>query len=334
MATGRMVSRVISTDRELADLSDDTSRLLFTWAIPHLDVSGRMHGDPDIFKATVAPRLTHLSMEQIEGYINEWAAKELVVWYTYKGERYLCFPGFDKHQKGLRKDRESPSILPPPPGEDHPKTPDQRPHRVKILDPSDPPTESNEPTNGENPTGSGPVPDQLRQNSSKLPEKGRKEIKGRKEEEESSYSVLVSQGVSGGGGETGLVVATDLEALPLNSWSADGLEASTYKTFLQTNPNVMFRPQKEADSVSQLVARARRASRDGDGSLIVTGMVEAFARLKADDHSPKGFWRTQPFTPSNLISLWDRVWEQAKDVLRAEPLPLSQEESFERKTTH
>lgn len=114
MAHGRMLNKTISLNKELADLQSDASRLLFTWTIAHLDVEGRIHGDPEVLKSIVVPRIKHITSEVVEQCIKEWATKGLVIWYTAGGDQWLQFPGFHENQKGLKKDREAASKIPAP----------------------------------------------------------------------------------------------------------------------------------------------------------------------------------------------------------------------------
>ena len=112
MARGRMISKAISLDEVVNALSDDTARLLFTWLIPHLDCEGRTHGDAQTVKSIVFPR-RKISARKVEKYLKELEKKELIVRYSVNGNTYLCAKNFGKHQTGLRKDKESPSQIPP-----------------------------------------------------------------------------------------------------------------------------------------------------------------------------------------------------------------------------
>jgi len=111
-----MLSKDISLDEKVDALSDDSARLLFTWLIPHLDVEGRMYGEARIFKSIVAPRRNY-SIKKVEKYLTEMGNLGLIERYTVDGNRYLLAPNFEKHQTGLRKDKEYQSKIPP-------KTPD------------------------------------------------------------------------------------------------------------------------------------------------------------------------------------------------------------------
>lgn len=114
MARGRMLSKNISLDEKVDALSDDTARLLFTWLIAHLDVEGRMYGDARLFTSIVAPRRNY-SLKKVEKYLIEMESLGLILRYSVNGHTYLCAPHFEKHQVGLRKDKEAQSQIPTPP---------------------------------------------------------------------------------------------------------------------------------------------------------------------------------------------------------------------------
>lgn len=112
MARGRMISKAISLDEKVNALSDDTARLLFTWLVTHLDCEGRMHGDPTTVKSVVFPR-RNISTRRIEKYLKELEKTELILRYSVNGNDYLWMKSFEKHQTGLKKDREAQSQIPP-----------------------------------------------------------------------------------------------------------------------------------------------------------------------------------------------------------------------------
>jgi len=113
MAKGRLLHRKISLDKDVNDLPI-ASALAFTWTIPHLDVEGRIHGDPVVLKSLVCPRRMDISSSDIEEFIQQWVAAEMVVLYEAEGDLWLWFPKFKEHQSGLRADREAPSFIPAP----------------------------------------------------------------------------------------------------------------------------------------------------------------------------------------------------------------------------
>lgn len=114
MARGRIINNRITTDIRVHNLSDDLSRLAFTWLITFADREGRAPGDPVLLRSLLFPRRTDISPDDLERYLTEWDAAGLVHWYRAGGDLYVHFPGFDGNQTGLRKDREAPSYIPPP----------------------------------------------------------------------------------------------------------------------------------------------------------------------------------------------------------------------------
>lgn len=114
MARGRMISNDITKDKRINDLSDDTSRLAFTWLITFADCEGRTYGDPALVRSMLFPRRLDITAEMMEIYIREWHHAGLIIWYQIDNDWFISFPAFDKHQVGLRKDRETPSQFPAP----------------------------------------------------------------------------------------------------------------------------------------------------------------------------------------------------------------------------
>jgi hypothetical protein len=112
MARGRFINKAISLDEKVDALSDDTARLLFTWLIAHLDCEGRMHGDAVTVKSIVFPR-RNISQRKIEKYLKELEKFELIFRYSVNGNQYLWMKNFEKHQVGLKKNREAQSQIPP-----------------------------------------------------------------------------------------------------------------------------------------------------------------------------------------------------------------------------
>ena len=118
MAKGRMVNRTVCKDKRVHNLSNDTSRLALTWLITFADCEGRTYGDPALVKSMVFPRreegidADYVSASQMEDYLVEWHNAGLIVWYEANGDRWIWFPAFEKNQPGLRKERETPSVIP------------------------------------------------------------------------------------------------------------------------------------------------------------------------------------------------------------------------------
>lgn len=112
MARGRMINNKIALDKRVHDLSDDTSRLAFTWLITFADCEGRTYGDPAVVRSMLFPRRSDMSVEQMEAYLSEWAEAGLVIWYEAEGDKWIEFPNFGKNQKGLDRRHEPKSIIP------------------------------------------------------------------------------------------------------------------------------------------------------------------------------------------------------------------------------
>lgn len=94
MARGRFISKSISLDAKVNQLSTDLARLLWTWMIPHLDARGRFYGEACIVRGFVFPRMADVSVEEIDGYLNEMAELGLLSRYEMDGEQYLFVPQF------------------------------------------------------------------------------------------------------------------------------------------------------------------------------------------------------------------------------------------------
>lgn len=113
MARGRFISKEICVDKKVNNLSSPWSMLAFTWLLCHADAQGRTYGDPAIVKSLVFPRRDgEITTDQVESFIEEWNDCGLINWYEVNGDKYIEFPNFEKHQIGLRKNREPASIIP------------------------------------------------------------------------------------------------------------------------------------------------------------------------------------------------------------------------------
>jgi hypothetical protein len=80
------------------------------------------------------------------------------------------------------------------------------------------------------------------------------------------------------------------------------------QAFLSKNDGKFSNYGKEGKAIHGLMAKAKARHPDDPASLI-HAMLAAFWKLKQTDTSSKGFWKGQPFLPSALSSLWDRVLE-------------------------
>jgi hypothetical protein len=114
MAEGRMLKKKISVDVDVADLENPWYIILFTWGISHLDVEGRITGDPREYKALVTPLLDKITKDIILGFFQKASEIGLIQHYCVDGKWAVQFPGFVKNQS-LRPDREGSSPYPAPP---------------------------------------------------------------------------------------------------------------------------------------------------------------------------------------------------------------------------
>jgi hypothetical protein len=114
MADGRILSKRISRSNRVAQLKNDTQRMIYTWLIPYLDVEGRLEAQIDLLKADIAPLLKHITPRIIGDTLKELHAVGLIILYDINDKQYLQLTQFEPHQKNLRKDREASSVIPPP----------------------------------------------------------------------------------------------------------------------------------------------------------------------------------------------------------------------------
>ncbi len=112
MPQGRMLNKKISNDEKLQNLSAETL-LIFTWMIPHLDVKGRILGDPSYLKAKIFPLIDKISPKKIKTALKNLENKNLVIQYGDKIP-YVQFKGFFKNQS-INPEREAKSEIPDPP---------------------------------------------------------------------------------------------------------------------------------------------------------------------------------------------------------------------------
>jgi hypothetical protein len=103
----------ISLNEAVADLADDTHRLLFTWGIAHLDVEGRITGHLRSFKGLVAPLLDHITPQSVLAFFQDAEHLGLIRRYQVDGRWVVQYPAFKKNQT-LRPDKEAKSQFPPP----------------------------------------------------------------------------------------------------------------------------------------------------------------------------------------------------------------------------
>ena len=129
MARGRLLNKKISLSSRVNELPLP-ARILYTWMVPHLDVEGRMTGNPELIGQTVIPLTNYTPvkidewLDMMQGQRDDATGQGLIERYEVNGNQYLYMPGFDGEQsqrafeKGRRpawKEREAPSEVPPPP---------------------------------------------------------------------------------------------------------------------------------------------------------------------------------------------------------------------------
>jgi hypothetical protein len=114
---GRFVSRSIAVNEQLAGVSLQAD-YLFRACIPHLDVEGCVTGNPALLRSIVAPLRAEIGDGVVPDLLRELAnatdhtGTPLIFWYEINGTNVVKFPGFERQQQGLRKDREAPSKFP------------------------------------------------------------------------------------------------------------------------------------------------------------------------------------------------------------------------------
>lgn len=113
MPDGRFLSKSIAYSAQVGSVSLEAD-YLFMRMIPHLDSAGRMIGEPMSVKALCCPLRSEITGDVVERCLGELHQAGLLTWYKGDGQRYVEMPGFVKHQRGARLDREAPSRLPAP----------------------------------------------------------------------------------------------------------------------------------------------------------------------------------------------------------------------------
>jgi hypothetical protein len=120
MAQGRFLNKTISLSEKFALLPNDTTRLIATWCIPHLDKNGVTYGDARKIRALVVPMLD-MTTTQVNEAIAAMNDFGLIRLFNVKGEMWMHWPGFANNQtmSALARERtsfpEPPAELPPPP---------------------------------------------------------------------------------------------------------------------------------------------------------------------------------------------------------------------------
>jgi len=113
MARGRMINKRLGKSKKFAKLKSDKSRVLYVLIYAHTDCEGRFFGDPEEIKIECCPYLKY-SIKKIAESVIELDDVDLINLYEVNDKPYIEFVNFKENQPGLRKDRESPSIIPTP----------------------------------------------------------------------------------------------------------------------------------------------------------------------------------------------------------------------------
>jgi hypothetical protein len=115
MAEGRMLLKKTSLSEDVADLKNDTHRMLFFMSIPHLDIKGRMDGSVRKFKAIVCPLLDNIHEKHIQSFFGDAQSLGMIEIYSIDGKTILSFPHFLENQPKLNPEKEAKSKFPDPP---------------------------------------------------------------------------------------------------------------------------------------------------------------------------------------------------------------------------
>ena len=87
------------------------------------------------------------------------------------------------------------------------------------------------------------------------------------------------------------------------------LSRQTWATFEKYYDAFIPDISKQTDAINKIMHLATEC---GDPEIVVLSMMKKLQELKESDDTKKGFWRTQPFLPSTLVSLWTRIREHIK----------------------
>lgn len=114
MARGRFLDKRITQDMRFTRVST-TAYLVYLCITPHLDVEGKMGGDPLVVR-NIACGLHPdvLTVNEIGQCLEELNREGIIIWYEVDGVKYLKDPLFLTYQIGLRPQRENKSYCPEP----------------------------------------------------------------------------------------------------------------------------------------------------------------------------------------------------------------------------
>jgi len=143
MAQGRFLNKTISLSEKFALLPNDTTRLIATWCIPHLDKNGVTYGDARKIRALVVPMLD-LTTSQVNEAIAAMNDFGLIRLFNVNGEMWMHWPGFSGNQTMSALARERTSFPEPPIDQPQPQQPAQSDDMQLHANASDKQTLSND----------------------------------------------------------------------------------------------------------------------------------------------------------------------------------------------
>jgi hypothetical protein len=104
--------------------------------------------------------------------------------------------------------------------------------------------------------------------------------------------------------------------------TGDLLAIATERAFIENNP-YWEQPGRERKNVNEIVEKAH-IMWNGDAEEWIKAILATVLRLKQEDTSSKGFWRSMPFLPSQVNSSgkWPMIVEETKALMdeAAEPV--------------
>jgi len=114
MANGRFLDKRITQDMRFSRVSP-YAYLVYLCITPHLDVEGKMRGDPLVVR-NIACGLHPdvLTVDEIGNCLRELDREGIIIWYEVDSVKYIKDPLFLKYQVGLRPQRENKSYCPEP----------------------------------------------------------------------------------------------------------------------------------------------------------------------------------------------------------------------------
>src|SRR5262245_2594669 len=128
MARIRQIKPVFFIDDDLAACSRD-ARFFFVGLWVLADRAGRLEDRPARMKAQIFPYDADITIQEIEGYLDQLNSRHFIVRYVANGKRLIQIRSFEKHQHCHIKEPDS--ELPPP------EAPDK--HRISTMQEPDKP---------------------------------------------------------------------------------------------------------------------------------------------------------------------------------------------------